>query len=97
MVQPTDEEVQVTRQDLVSLSLVWLLLHIVVRGILETQPGTEPAPLHWKCGVLTTGLPRKSPNIIFHFPFYISPSCGFLHWKFCTPFVHPQVSKFYYQ
>ena len=38
MVQPTDEEVPATRQGLVSLSLVWLLLHIVVRGILEPQP-----------------------------------------------------------
>ena len=26
-------------------------------GILVPQPGLNPFPLHWKCGVLTTGLP----------------------------------------
>ena len=31
-------------------------------GISVPQPGIEPTALHWKLGVLTTGLPRKSPS-----------------------------------
>ena len=33
------------------------------RGILVPWPGMEPALLHWKCRVLTTGLPGKSWNL----------------------------------
>ena len=29
--------------------------------ILVPKPGVEPAPLHWKWGVLTTGLPGEVP------------------------------------
>ena len=31
-------------------------------GILVPQPGIEPTALRWKLGVLTTGLPGKSPS-----------------------------------
>ena len=31
----------------------------LARGILVPQPGIEPMPLHWKCGVLITGPPGK--------------------------------------
>ena len=27
-------------------------------------PGTESMPLHWESGVLTTGPPEKSPNLL---------------------------------
>ena len=30
--------------------------------ILVLQPGIKPVPLEWKCRVLTTGLPEKSPG-----------------------------------
>ena len=29
-------------------------------GVLVSRPGTEPMPLQWKHGILTTGLPGKS-------------------------------------
>ena len=35
-------------------------------GILVPQPDIEPtSPLHWKCGVLTIGLPGKSLKSLF--------------------------------
>ena len=34
------------------------------RGILTPQPGMVPSPSALESKVLTTGLPRKSPNIL---------------------------------
>ena len=38
---------------------------VVTCGILVTWPGMNLCPLQWKHGVLTTGPPRKSPDIYF--------------------------------
>lgn len=34
--------------------------HLEACEIFIPQPGIEPVPLQWKCGVLTNGLPEKS-------------------------------------
>ena len=59
-----------------------------VGSSLVPQPGTRLAPLHWECGVLTTGLPGTS--------FLIFSACLFclslpLHLLFlpCPPLSHP--------
>ena len=51
------------------LHFFWL--HHVACGILVPWPGWNPCPLHWECGVSTTGPPRKS------LPFCI---CNSLPW-----------------
>ena len=43
---------------LVDFFFFWLCF--LVCGILVPQPGIEPVPLQWKCGVSTTGPPGKS-------------------------------------
>ena len=55
-------------------------------GILVPRPGIEPMPnLHWKWGVLTTGLPGKSMSISFYSAlkiflsfFFFTISCAFM-------------------
>ena len=48
-----------------SLSIVFYFLVMAHSmwdlGSLEDQ-GSNPSPLHWECGVLTTGLPGNSPQ-----------------------------------
>ena len=43
--------------------------------ILDSWPGIEPCPLHWKYRVLTAGLPGKSPGVdswfMFFFMYYL--------------------------
>ena len=43
----------------------FLWLHYAAYGILVPQQGSNPRPLHWKCGVLTTGPPGKSHKGFF--------------------------------
>ena len=39
---------------------IWLhLVFVVARGVQFPDQGLSPSPLHWKHGVLTTGLPRE--------------------------------------
>ena len=40
--------------------------HCAACGILVPDQGSKPYPLHWKCGVLTPGLPGKSPKHSFY-------------------------------
>ena len=65
----------------VGVSFLWWSNHIFfyffghamwhVRSWFPSQ-ALNPSPLHWKCGVLTTGLPAKSPNHILLYGFYLS-------------------------
>lgn len=51
--------------------------------ILVPNHGLNPHPLHWKCGVLTTGTPGMSLNLFFFFNFYHRqvPSVPGWHWS----------------
>ena len=40
----------------------------------DLNKGSNPHPLHWKCGFLTTGLPRKSPKFLL---FNVNENCQF--------------------
>ena len=49
---------------------IYFCPHPEACGILVCWPGIEPTPLHWKLGVLTTGLPGKSHYThLLDFPF----------------------------
>ena len=48
-------------------------------GMWDPNQGSNPRPLHWKLGVLTTGPPGKSPGSLYLLtPFTISPTNPFL-------------------
>ena len=42
---------------------LFFAMHQLAIEILILQPGTEPMPLQWKHGDLTTGPPGKSPCV----------------------------------
>ena len=43
------------------------------------RPGTEPHPLQWKCGALTTGLPKKSLDHISFIALPVTWHLGCVH------------------
>ena len=51
--------------DLFRFPFLLLFLAIPACGISVPWPGIESVPLYWKCGVLATGPPGKSPDFLF--------------------------------